>query len=106
LNRKDVEDFLTSLTGIHVPSYNQWLRRYALSKLMNADRILRWTDWRKLNISIFLPRFKKKTPEILNTKHVDIFLRFPMNICVPCSDKQSNGQGHWNTVRGKLLTKI
>jgi hypothetical protein len=38
---------------IHAPSYDQWFRRYALSKLMNAARILCWTDWRKLTILNF-----------------------------------------------------
>jgi hypothetical protein len=46
------------------------------------------------------------TSEALNIKRVDIFLRSPMNICMPHFDKQSDGQGHWKTARGKLLTKI
>jgi hypothetical protein len=44
LNRKDIEDILLFPRGIHVPSYDQGFRRYALSKLTNAAGILRWTD--------------------------------------------------------------
>jgi hypothetical protein len=40
LNRKDIDDFLLFPMGIHVPSYDKWFRRYALSKLMNAAGIL------------------------------------------------------------------
>jgi hypothetical protein len=41
LNRKDTEDFILFPTGIHAPSSDQWCRRYALLKLMNAAEILR-----------------------------------------------------------------
>jgi hypothetical protein len=51
LNSKDIEDFLFFPTGIHATSYDQRFRRYALSKLMNAAGILRWTYWRELTIS-------------------------------------------------------
>jgi hypothetical protein len=59
-----------------------------------------------LTISIFWSSFEIKTPETLNTKHVDIFLRFPMNICVCQADKPSNGYGHWKIARGKILMEI
>jgi hypothetical protein len=62
-NRKDTEDFLFFPTGIQAPWYDQCFRRYALSKLMNAAGILRWTDWRKLTISIFWPKFEMKYQE-------------------------------------------
>jgi hypothetical protein len=41
LNRKDTDDFILFPTGINVLSSDQWCRRYALSKLMNAAEILR-----------------------------------------------------------------
>jgi hypothetical protein len=41
LNRKDTKNFILFPTGIHTPSSDQWFRRYALSKLMNAAEILR-----------------------------------------------------------------
>jgi hypothetical protein len=44
LNTKNVDDFLFFPMGIHMPSYNQWFRIYALSKLTNATRILSRTD--------------------------------------------------------------
>jgi hypothetical protein len=50
-NSKDIDDFHRFPMGIHMSSYDQWFRRYALSKLMNAAGILRWTDWRELTIS-------------------------------------------------------
>jgi hypothetical protein len=106
LNSKDIEDFLLFPTGIHTPSYDQWFRRYALSKLMNAAGILRWTDWSELTILNCRPKIINKNSRTLNTKHVDIFLRFPSNICVPCSDKQSNNYGHWRTTWGEILTEI
>jgi hypothetical protein len=34
LNRKDIEGFILFATDIHVPSSNQWFRRYALVKLL------------------------------------------------------------------------
>jgi hypothetical protein len=42
-----------------------------------------------------------KTLETLNTKHVDILLRFAMSNCVSHADKPRNGYGHWKTVRGE-----
>jgi hypothetical protein len=36
-----------------------------------------------------------KTPETLNSKHVDIFLIFPTNTYVSPANKPSNGYGHW-----------
>jgi hypothetical protein len=69
----------------------------------NAAGILRWTDWMGLIILNFWPRFEMKTPETLNTQHVDIFLRIPMNICVPHADKPSNDSGHWKTARCKIF---
>jgi hypothetical protein len=44
-----------------------------------------------------------KTPETLNTKHMDILLIFPTNICVPYAEKPSNGYGHWKTGRCKIF---
>jgi hypothetical protein len=44
-----------------------------------------------------------KTPETLNTECVDIFLRFPINICMPHSDKPSNGYDHWKTAQGEIF---
>jgi hypothetical protein len=44
LSAKDVDDFLLFPTGTHAPSYDQWFRRYALSKLTNAAEILSWID--------------------------------------------------------------
>jgi hypothetical protein len=38
----------------------------------------------------------------LNAEHIDIFLRFPTNICMSHTDKPSNGYGHWKTARGKI----
>jgi hypothetical protein len=40
LNIKDIDVFLFLPTDVHVPSYDQWFMRYALSKLMNAAGIL------------------------------------------------------------------
>jgi hypothetical protein len=105
LNRKDIEGFLFSPMGIHTPSYDQWFRRYTLSKLMIAAGILRWTDWRELTILNFWPRFKMKTPENLDTKIVDIFLKFSTNIRMPHSNKQDNGYGHWKTAWGEIFNK-
>jgi hypothetical protein len=51
LNTKDVEDFFFAMS-IHAPSYNQWYKRYALLKLMDAG-ILRRIDWREQTISNF-----------------------------------------------------
>jgi hypothetical protein len=53
LNIKGIEDFLCFPTGIHTPLYDKWFRRYALSKLLNATGILRWTDRMKLTILNF-----------------------------------------------------
>jgi hypothetical protein len=47
-----------------------------------------------------------KTLATLNTKRVDVFLRFPMNIYVSPADKPSNGYGHWKTTRVKFLVGI
>jgi hypothetical protein len=102
-NSKDIEDFLFFPMGLHMFSYDQWSRRYALSKLMNAAGILRWTDWKELTISNFLSRFKMKPKESLNTKCVDIFFRFPSHICVPHYDKQSSGYDHWKTACGEIF---
>jgi hypothetical protein len=44
-----------------------------------------------------------KTPEALNTKHIDILLSFPTNICVPCSDRQSNIYDCCKEARGEIL---
>jgi hypothetical protein len=44
-----------------------------------------------------------KTLETLNTKQVDILLRFAMSNCVSHANKPSNGYGHWKTARGKDL---
>jgi hypothetical protein len=96
-NNKDIEDFLLFPMGIHAPPYDWQFKRYALSKLVNDAEILRWTDWRELTILNFLPRFKMKTLESLNTKHVDIFLSFPIIICVSYANKPSNGYGYWKT---------
>jgi hypothetical protein len=68
--------------------------------------ILRWMDPRETNYFKFWPRFKIKTPKILNTKHVDILLSFPNNICVPYVDKPSNGYGIWEISRGKIFSRI
>jgi hypothetical protein len=58
-----------------------------------------------LTIPNLTKEFKMKTQETLNTKHVDIFLRFPMNICVPHANKPSNGYGHWKIAQGKIFDK-
>jgi hypothetical protein len=50
--------------------------------------------------------FEMKTPETLNTKHVDIFLRFPTNICVSHADKLSNGYAIGIHDEAKFSTKI
>jgi hypothetical protein len=57
----------------------------------------------KLTISNFLPWFEMETPETLNTKHVDILLNFPMNICVSHADKPRNGYGHWEIARCEIF---
>jgi hypothetical protein len=74
--------------------------------LTNAAGILRWIDLEGTDYFELWPRFKMKTPETLNTKRVDIFLMFPSNICMPCSNKQSNGYSHWKTAWGDILTEI
>jgi hypothetical protein len=56
----------------------------------------------RLAISIFLPRFKMKTPKTLNTKCINIFLRFPTDIGVSHADKPDNAYGHEKTVGGKI----
>jgi hypothetical protein len=91
---------------IHTPSYDQWFRRYALSKLMNAAEFCAEQIGGKLTISNFCTSFEMKTPETLNTKRVDIFLRFPTNICVFHADKPNSGYGHWKTEWGKISTEI
>jgi hypothetical protein len=101
LNRKDIADFILFPTGIHVPSSDQWFKRYALSNLMNVAEILRRIDQRETYYFEFWSRIEMKTPETLNTKHVDILLIFPTNICVPYVDKPSNGYGHWKTAQCK-----
>jgi hypothetical protein len=68
---------------------------YDLWKLTNATRILCYTDWRELTILNCLRKFKMKSHETLNTKLVDILLRFPTNVFMSHSDKQSNGHDHW-----------
>jgi hypothetical protein len=45
-------------------------------------------------------------PETLTIKLVDVFLRFPTDICMPHSGKQSNGYGHGETTWGEFLTEI
>jgi hypothetical protein len=42
-----------------------------------------------------------KTPETLNAKLADAFLRFAMNNCMSHANKMSNGYGYWNTSWGK-----
>jgi hypothetical protein len=44
-----------------------------------------------------------KSQETWNTKHVDILLRFPMNICVSYVDKLSHGYGQWKTAQGEVF---
>jgi hypothetical protein len=44
-----------------------------------------------------------KTTETLDTKCVDIFLKFATNICVSHADKPSNVYGHWKTARGEIF---
>jgi hypothetical protein len=58
---------------------------------------------RELSILNFWPRFKRKTPETLNTMCVDILLRIPSNNCKPCSDNPSNSNRHCKMARGKIL---
>jgi hypothetical protein len=62
-------------------------------------------DWSggDLTISNFWPKFKMKTQEALNTKLVDVLLRFPTNTRMPHSDKQSNGYSHWKTAWGEIF---
>jgi hypothetical protein len=44
-----------------------------------------------------------KNLETLDTKWVDLFLRFAMNICVSHADKLSNVYGHWEIARRKIF---
>jgi hypothetical protein len=103
LNRKDTYDFILFPTGIHMLSSDQWFRGYALSKLTNAAEILRRIDQRETDYFKILTNIQNETLETLNTKHGDIFLRFPMNICVPFADKPSNGYGCWKTAQGEIF---
>jgi hypothetical protein len=73
---------------------------------MSAAAILFWTDWRELVILILLTKIQMKTQETLNTQCAVIFLRFSTNICVACSDKQSNNYGHWKTAPIATLSRI
>jgi hypothetical protein len=58
LNRKDTKDFILFPTDIHVPSSDQWFRRYALSKLMNAAEILWRIDQRETDNFEFLAKIR------------------------------------------------
>jgi hypothetical protein len=58
LNRKDTDDFVLFQTGIHAPSSDQWFRRYALSKLMNAAEILRRLDQRETDYFEFFTQIR------------------------------------------------
>jgi hypothetical protein len=51
----------------------------------------------------FFTKIRNETSETLNTKHVDIFLRFLTNISVPYADKPSNSYGHWKTARDEIF---
>jgi hypothetical protein len=72
INRKDIEDFILFPTSIHAPSFDQWFRRYALLKLMNAAGIRRWTDLEAADYFEFLTKIQNEISETLNTKHVVI----------------------------------
>jgi hypothetical protein len=103
LDRKDVEDFFLFPTVF-----------MCLHMINGSGDMLYWNWWKmlefwagqiqsKLIILIFWQRFEMKAQGTLNTKRVDIFLRFPMNIGVSHANKPSNGYGHWKTVRDKIF---
>jgi hypothetical protein len=60
LNIKDVEDFLTFPTGIHMPSYDQWFMN-ALSKLTNAAGILSWIDLEGIDYFKYLTKIQNES---------------------------------------------
>jgi hypothetical protein len=73
LNRKDIEDFLLFPTDIHMPSYDQWFKRYALSNLKSAAEILRWTDLEEAAYFDFLTNIgneKSRNSEYKTCRHL------------------------------------
>jgi hypothetical protein len=52
---------------------------------------------------MFLTKIRNETPETLNTKHGDIFLGFPTNMCASFADKPRNSCGHWKTTYGEIF---
>jgi hypothetical protein len=54
-----------------------------------------WPFW------IVFTNFQNENSRDFEYNLVDVFLRFPTNICMSHADKPNNGYGHWKTARGK-----
>jgi hypothetical protein len=82
---KDVEDFPCFPTDIHLPSYDQWFRRYALSMLMNAAGILSWTDLEGTNYFEFLTEIHNETSGIFENQTCKCLFQISDEyLCVSC----------------------
>jgi hypothetical protein len=85
LNTKVLEDFLSFLTVINIPSYGQWFGCYDFWKLMVAAEILVLDRMERPEWFEVLTIFKMKTQKTLKTKVVGNLITFPKSMKLKAS---------------------